>query len=145
MQFERIVVGLDDSPRAPDVLEAALSIASRHGAKLWLVRAAGLQSQLPQELLAVRPDEVPAILQQLEQARLAELLASAKSSQPAEIVVEIGRAADVICSFAKRVRAQLVIVGSHGYRGLDHLLGTTAERVANTAPCSVLVVRPAVQ
>lgn len=142
MQIERIVVGLDDSPRAPSVLEAAIAVATRHGAKLWAVRAAGISSHLPPEVLSVRPDDVPAILRQAEQKRLEALLASQKPSVETEIVVEIGSAADVICGLAKRIRADVVIVGSHGYRGLDHLLGTTAERVANTAPCSVLVVRP---
>ena len=37
--------------------------------------------------------------------------------------------------------ADLVVIGSHGYGGLDRLLGTTAAKVANRAPCSVLVVR----
>lgn len=145
MQIERIVVGLDDSPRAPDVLRAALAIASRHGAKLFVVRAVGLKSTIPAELLSVRPDEVPALLQKIERERLGELLASESSSVSMDVAVEIGGAADVICELASRKRADLVIVGSHGYRGLDRLLGTTAERVANTAPCSVLVVRPPMQ
>lgn len=142
MKIERIVVGLDDSPRAPFVLESALTIASRHGAKVWVVRAAGLTSPLPQEVLSVRPDDVPAIVEKSERKRLEELVAAAKPTVPVELVVEVGAASDVICTLAKTVRADVVVVGSHGYRGLDHLLGTTAQRVANLAPCSVLVVRP---
>lgn len=145
MQIGTIIVGLDDSPRAPFVLDAALSIASRHEAKLWIVRAVGLQSPLPPEVLSVRPDDVPAILERTERARLEELLRQAKPEVKTEIVVEVGSASDVICGLAKRLDADMVIVGSHGYRGLDHLLGTTAQRVANTAPCSVLVVRPPMQ
>lgn len=145
MQIGTIVVGLDDSQRAPFVLEAALSIAFRHGAKLWVVRAVGLQNKLPPEMLSVRPDDVPAILEKAERARLEELLKRANPQVETDIVVETGAASDVICGLAKRLRADVVIVGSHGYRGLDHLLGTTAQRVANTAPCSVLVVRPPMQ
>lgn len=145
MRIETIVVGLDDSPRAPSVLEAALTIAGRHEAKLWIVRAAGLSSQLPKEVLSVRPDDVPAILKATERERLEDLFRTANPTVDAELVVEIGSASDVICGLAKQVRADLVIIGSHGYRGLDHLLGTTAQRVANTAPCSVLVVRPSMQ
>jgi nucleotide-binding universal stress UspA family protein len=36
----------------------------------------------------------------------------------------------------------LIVIGSHGYGGLDRVLGTTAARVVNHALCSVLVVRP---
>jgi nucleotide-binding universal stress UspA family protein len=39
------------------------------------------------------------------------------------------------------VEAALILIGSHGYSGLDHLLGTTAARVVNHADRSVLVVR----
>lgn len=145
MQIERIVVALDDSPRAPDVLRAALTIASRHEARLSILRAVGLSSAIPEELLTIRPDEVPRALQRIERKRLSELVASENPTVPFDLFVEVGRAADVICQFASRIRASLVIVGSHGYRGLDRLLGTTAERVANTAPCSVLVVRPPMQ
>ena len=42
---------------------------------------------------------------------------------------------------SKVTGADLIVVGSHGYSGIDHLLGTTAARVVNHADRSVLVVR----
>jgi universal stress protein F len=36
-----------------------------------------------------------------------------------------------------------VVIGSHGYGGLDRVLGTTAAKIVNHASCSVLVVREA--
>jgi nucleotide-binding universal stress UspA family protein len=36
----------------------------------------------------------------------------------------------------------LIVIGSHGYGALDHVLGTTAAKVVNHADRSVLVVRP---
>ena len=38
-------------------------------------------------------------------------------------------------------RPILIVIGSHGYGGIDHLLGTTAARVVNHADRPVLVVR----
>ena len=35
----------------------------------------------------------------------------------------------------------MIVIGSHGYGGLDRILGTTAARVVNHALCSVFVVR----
>lgn len=53
-----------------------------------------------------------------------------------------GPAAAVIVTAAKESRAELVVVGTHGRTGLARLtLGSTAEAVLRSAPCSVLVVR----
>ena len=41
-----------------------------------------------------------------------------------------------------RSERHLVIIGSHGYGGIDHLLGTTAARIVNHADRPVLVFRP---
>ena len=48
-----------------------------------------------------------------------------------------------ICEAARRVGADLIVIGSHGYGGLDRLLGTTAAKVVNHARVSVMVVKEA--
>ena len=58
-----------------------------------------------------------------------------------KVEVEMGVPWVSICEWARRNHADLIIVGSHGYSGLDHVIGTTAAKVVNHAPCSVLVVR----
>jgi len=55
----------------------------------------------------------------------------------------VGTAWNTLCSVARDEQAELIVIGSHGYGGIDRLLGTTAARVVNHADCSVLVVRPA--
>lgn len=53
-----------------------------------------------------------------------------------------GRASHVIPKTAKRVRADLVAVGTTGRTGLPYiLLGSVAEHVLREAPCDVLVAR----
>jgi nucleotide-binding universal stress UspA family protein len=47
-----------------------------------------------------------------------------------------------ICDTARAMKVDLIILTTHGYTGLKHvLLGSTAERVIRHAPCPVLVVR----
>lgn len=63
---------------------------------------------------------------------------------PIEIIGEIksGAAKEVILDEAKRWDADLVVVGSHGYRALERfLLGSVSNTVASHAPCSVEIVR----
>lgn len=50
---------------------------------------------------------------------------------------------EAIAQLASDVEADLVVVGTHGHRGLSRLLlGSVAEGVVRLAPCPVLVVRP---
>jgi universal stress protein F len=50
---------------------------------------------------------------------------------------------DGICRAGREEAADLIAIGSHGYGGLDRLLGTTAAKVVNHADRNVLVVRMA--
>ena len=51
---------------------------------------------------------------------------------------------DEICLLAKEIPADLIVIPTHGYRGLKHvLLGSTAERVVQHSPCPVFVRRKA--
>jgi len=55
--------------------------------------------------------------------------------------VVVGSPWQSICRIAQTIGADLVVLGSHGYSGVDHLLGTTAAKVVNHCGCSVLVVK----
>jgi nucleotide-binding universal stress UspA family protein len=79
---------------------------------------------------------------------LAEAAATAgKAGLPADTrLVEIetlqGRVADVIVQEARAWQAALIVVGTHGRRGLSHLfLGSVAEGVVRIAPVPVLLIR----
>ncbi len=57
-------------------------------------------------------------------------------------VIRIGQPFHEIATGAKTLKADLIVVSTHGYTGLKHvLLGSTAERVVRHAPCPVLTVR----
>jgi len=58
--------------------------------------------------------------------------------------VDAGAASQRICDLAKAESFDLIVLATHGYTGLKHvLLGSTAERVVRLAPCAVLVVKAA--
>jgi nucleotide-binding universal stress UspA family protein len=58
-------------------------------------------------------------------------------------LVKQGDAAGAIASAANEVGAELVVMSTHGRRGLTHaLLGSVAEKVVRIAPCPVLTVKP---
>ncbi len=139
--MKSILVGLDASPRAKDVLATAIDLARRTGSKLRLFRAVGLPPELPTNLWALPPTQVTDTL--LSTAR-AEIEAAA-ATVPRELLdgasAQVGVAWDAICAAAREHDVDLIVIGSHGYGILDRLVGTTAAKVVNHADRSVLVVR----
>lgn len=61
----------------------------------------------------------------------------------AEFTVLHGRHYREITKFSETNDADLIVLATHGWTGIDHfVMGSVAERVARAAPCSVLTVRP---
>jgi nucleotide-binding universal stress UspA family protein len=139
--MKRILVCLDASPRAPSVLQTAADLAVKTGAKLVLLRSVGIPAEIDQEFYVHAAQSMAEML--VDKAKK-DLDALAKGV-PAGVIegfdVHIGTPWDTICREAKARDCDLVVVGSHGYSGLDRILGTTAAKVVNHCEVSVLVVR----
>lgn len=78
------------------------------------------------------------------ETNLRALLASVSSEERKNIrwKIRTGLAAHEIIDAAKEADVDLIVIGTHGFSSGRHFcIGTTAERVARAAPCSVLVVR----
>jgi nucleotide-binding universal stress UspA family protein len=71
-----------------------------------------------------------------------ERTAGALSGAQLDKRAEIGDAATTICAVAEELGVDVIIIGSHGRKGVSRLfLGSTSEHVVRHAPCPVLVVR----
>lgn len=138
--MKRILVCLDNSPRAPFVLETAADLGRRLGAKLCLLRSVGIPAAIDQEAVT----HGISVMDELSAAAKTDLdaLAAGLPGLVEGVHVRIGTPWDAICHEAKELDCDLVVLGSHGYKGLDVLLGTTASKVVNHCERSVLVARP---
>jgi nucleotide-binding universal stress UspA family protein len=139
--MKTILVAVDGSAREPDVLSAAAELARRYEAELILFRAVGLAPELPQAALTMSPSEVAALVQTEARRALERRAAELPRGTRARVRVDLGTPWHAIVDAAHAEHANLVVIGSHGYSGLDRLLGTTAAKVVNHADCSVLVVK----
>jgi len=139
--MDRILVGLDASPHAGDILETALDLARRLGAKLILFRAVGVPHEVPLEAYRMSPGELAELLEREARTYLEQVAAALPPGTVIETVVGVGTPWQGICAAADHHQADLIMIGSHGYSGLDKLIGTTASKVVNHAKQSVLVVR----
>lgn len=95
-----------------------------------------LGSHGPSEPAVVRSDPDQAAL-----TRLRELMPDTFQGMW-EAEVARGQPADAIVRFAQERDIDLIVMGTHGRSGLQHVfLGSVAEKVVRQAPCPVLIVR----
>jgi len=139
--MKRILVALDSSKRAPGVLAAAARMAELADAKLIVFRAIGVPPEMPPELFKVSDVRLEDVLRNNAHTDIARLVAEIPSARIEKIVAEIATPWDGICRAAREQDVDLIVIGSHGFGGLDRLLGTTAGKVVNHADRNVLVVR----
>jgi nucleotide-binding universal stress UspA family protein len=139
--MKKLLVCLDGSKKQTDVLDAAIALAGKTGAQLLLFRSVGLPSELPPAAYAMAVDDVPKLLQSQAEESLAQLAKRVPPALLAGCRVDVGNPWPSIERAAADADVDMIIVGSHGYHGLDRVLGTTAAKVVNHADRSVLVVR----
>ncbi len=118
-----------------------MAIARAQGAKLTLVRSVGLPPDVPQDFWKTTEEPLLEVLKQRARKYLQDCAPTVPADLLANTEIAIGVPWQAVCDLAKQEDADLIVVGSHGYGGMDRLLGTTAAKVVNHATCSVVVVR----
>lgn len=140
----RLLLPLDLSAHSFQALPTAEALARLTGATLHLLHVAEPLAY-PTDLgyAPVLSGEVESGLHQSARQRLEELVRDLqKRGVTAEARLRVGRPFLEIAEAARGLAADLVVVTTHGFTGLKHvLLGSTAERVVRHAPCPVWVVR----
>ncbi len=138
-----IVVGIDFSEMSTEALRVALNLAQGAGdSTVHLVHAVSPQaaSHMP---VMVTSEAVEAEARKQMVALHASVLTRSRVRVTAQVL--LGAPVLVLPKAAADAHADLIVVGTHGRRGLSHLVfGSVAEAVTRTAPCSVLTVRPRV-
>lgn len=132
----KILVAVDDSPSSSCVLNAALT-------SLWPNQTAftvlNVVNVLRFERLPALIEDATAEGQRIVQAAVAQFV---QRGYHAEGVALPGHPRAEISSYAKEWGADLVLIGSHGHGAVGRfLLGSVAQGVLRTAPCSVEIVR----
>jgi nucleotide-binding universal stress UspA family protein len=138
--IERILVALDETPRAPLVFRRAAGLAEAFGAELILFRAIDVPPEFPAAGAGGQADELgPHMAQAAREALLT--FALERPDLTSRVLVHANPSAhQSILRAAREHDVDLIVVGSHGYHGLDRILGTTAGMVANLADRDVFVV-----
>jgi nucleotide-binding universal stress UspA family protein len=145
-----IVVGIDFSGSSDSALDHALEMASLHeGAEVHVlyVEPDGFVGLALEPALGGAADAGTIVVKVQERAkqRVDQMAPHLRKRQISRVVAHLrrGSPAQNVAQLAADLDADLVVVGSHGHRGLERLLlGSVADRVSHLARCPVWIVRP---
>ena len=145
--WKRLLVPHDFSPCASRALSTAVELAKVHGSELVLVHASELPANLPPETLvtpadATGPVRIDDYTMRGARQRL-ELIAEPLRHEGLAVRTHAvaGDVAEQILALANEIGADALVVGTHGRKGLSHLLlGSVAEKVVRLSPVPVLTV-----
>lgn len=135
--IKRILVPTDLSPVSLDAIDYALDLAVPDQAEVLIVFVIEpIQRAFP-PLLIKRQQKAAA-------EKLARVAAKVMKSHPkCRTEVQFGVPYQIIVGLARKIRADIIVMGTRGHSILhDLLIGSVAERVIHRAPCPVLVVPP---
>jgi universal stress protein A len=139
-----ILVPTDLSEGAEEALNYACEIAQKFGATVHLLNVIGIPALgVPELGVALTSSMIDSMVRDNQVAL--EKVADSKRyiANIGEVLLRTGDARDLINQTAKEVNADLIVMGTHGRRGVTRaLLGSITESVVRTAPCPVLTVRP---
>jgi nucleotide-binding universal stress UspA family protein len=139
LSIKKILAPVDLSAVSMQALNYAIPITERFQADLHLVYvhenghefSTGSMSQLLHDIAKMRT--------RVESAAQSGRLSLIRAEN---CHVLIGRAYEKVCDFASKLAADLIVLATRGQTGLARIvLGSTAERIVQFAPCPVLVAR----
>ncbi|MEM9007845.1 MAG: universal stress protein [Cyanobacteria bacterium P01_F01_bin.86] len=157
--ISHILVAIDQSTTSYQAFATALDMAQDLGAELTLVHALDVfdttSPERPQMVVNAYSIELDRLLRESYERQWVEFVdryesllkqkqAEAKAvNVAAKYQQPYGRPGPAICQTAREVQADLIVVGSHGRKGLSEMiLGSVSNYIMHHAPCSVMVIHP---
>src|SRR5712691_4576878 len=148
MAYKRILVPVDGSPTSSRGLREAIGFARAQKARLQLVHVVDVHNAVLAGLEGAAVTDLAAALKARGSKILANAATAARKAGLAcdTVLLEslTGPAAEPIVRQARKWHADLIVIGTHGRRGLKRLvMGSDAEQIVRNAPAPVMLVRQA--
>ena len=143
LAVKKILVPTDFSELSSEAVQTAVAFAKVFGASIEMVHVFVEPAYIlpPPVDMATFPFNLAQILERVQNCLDAERDRVRSAGVSVETTTLSGRAAPEIVAHAKKVGADLIVMGTHGRSGFQHaILGSVAERVLRHSPCPVLVV-----
>jgi len=139
--FKQILVPTDFSVSSAAAVELAISLATRFEAELTLLHVWELPIYPYQEMIGSA--DLTTIIERAATDALETKLKQVQARLPrAKSVLKMGLAWQQIQDTLSETKADLLVMGTHGRRGIEHaLLGSVTEKLVRLSPVPVLTVR----
>jgi len=139
MDFQRILVAIDDGEPALHAVDAAITLARQVGASLAFVTVVPTALMPPTELGFVESQRTGQLHTKAQ--ALLRLVRDRAGDTPSDAILRNGMVAEEIVAAAKDWNADVIVIGNHSRPLLERLLLSNATKgVLHAAPCPVLVV-----
>ena len=142
LTIQRILVATDFTETSDRALDFGVELAKKFGASVTVIHAYQIPAMGFADGGYIAGAEVAAQLATAGQSRLDAVVDNKKTSGvPMQGILREGVPWEEVNSVAKEVDANLIVIGTHGRRGLARaLLGSVAENVIRTSTTPVLVI-----
>ena len=137
--YETLLVGFDDSQASKAAMIEASNWVKRHGGNVVLVHAVYFDS----EEFGIAPTQLDQRLKHGEKVCLEtkKMIADEFNIEVKSLLCE-GEPPEVILSMAREKKADLIVLGTYGRKGLNRLLmGSVTSQVIVNSPVDVLVIK----
>lgn len=144
MLFKRIMVPYDGSKFSIHAFKIALDMAKKYGSKITAVTCLETDIRTPFYVDARAEESILKKEKEEITKQLTKLVSTAEKSNISvnSKIIPTNNVIKSLVSFAKSNKIELVVMGSHGRKGLDKiLLGSVANGIAQKVNCPVLIVR----
>ena len=144
-EIKKIMVPVDFSENSQKILSTAADFAARFKAELVVVFVVQSFDDysgffVPHMPIIQLEEEMVKSAREKMKSFVAETL---DDSIPQATAILSGDVVEEINRFAGEQKMDLIVMGTHGYKGLDKILfGSVAEKIVKTAPCPVLTINP---
>jgi len=144
--MKKILVGTDTSASADLAVGEAARLAGLNGAELLVLHVVEPIYYAVPDFTGGAAAAMAGVLDEQRHGARAQLLQIerryAKRRIKLRILLQSGSAYQAIVDTARRLKADMIIMTTHGRTGMSHLLmGSVAERVVRSATCPVLTLR----
>lgn len=139
MEFHKILIAIDDNPSAEVVAASGLQLAKQYNSEIALVSIPADESADDQDP-ATRRERDDMMEQNLHASQL-NVMEKIFKGIPVKAFVARGTPYKVIIDAADRWGADIIVMGTHGRKGLPHLLlGSVAEDVIRRSKKTVVII-----
>jgi nucleotide-binding universal stress UspA family protein len=138
--MKKILIAHDGSKSSDKALKRGLEIAERFDSTVTVMTV--IPSLYLTELMAPDREKILKALSEDAEQMMAKIKAGPRNIRSLKTVIRQGGPADEILKTAAKMKADIIVTGSHGRHGAQKfLLGSVSSKIIDHATCNVLVVK----